>query len=410
MNRITYAVAGVFASAMVITQAMPGGLRIWNDAVYPPSAQGAMIYEVVAPSVECSPNAGYVVPAGTTISDPQQVRHMLDTKQIVFEFYPSVAAINVYNRSNCVIGPVFYAMYTKIYAPDGEQKIIFTDGPAGIPAGGKLQFMDKRQNCAQQFDLGVGSLSAHYAGFQEGLAANGTQNVPLCPPESSSSSSRSSSYSSHSSSYYSSLPCWYDCGGSSSSYSSMPCWYNCGGHSSSHSSSTHCGNNCGGCGNNCDFSPWWNGSAFIDSNAFTNVDSVINAISQNNSAIWQGNNSGWGSWQNAVVDPFALTNVDSQINAGSINNNNVYSGGGLGGWNSAGVDSTAFTNVDSQINAGSFNNTSVNQWGGGSQNAYVSPSAVTNVQSTIHAGSVNNSNVWQSGSGNWGSGCSGWGC
>jgi hypothetical protein len=84
---------------------------------------------------------------------------------------------------------------------------------------------------------------------------------------------------------------------------------------------------------------------------------VINAISQNNSAIWQGNNSGWGSWQNAVVDPFALTNVDSQINAGSINNNNVYSGGGLGGWNSAGVDSTAFTNVDSQINAGSFNNT-----------------------------------------------------
>ncbi len=149
----------------------------------------------------------------------------------------------------------------------------------------------------------------------------------FCEPSTSSSSSLSSSMSS-SSSYSSSAQSQYSHPSSQSSYSSQPTCPWCGtssamsypsssAHSSVYSQPTGC-NTCGG------GVPWgrnhrqwgWGQMANVWNNANTTVNNQVNALSQNNTAIWQGG----GGFQKAFAAPTANTTVNNQVNAGSVNN------------------------------------------------------------------------------------------
>ena len=56
--------------------------------------------------------------------------------------------------------------------------------------------------------------------------------------------------------------------------------------------------------------------ANVWNNANTTVNNQVNALSQNNTAIWQGG----GGFQKAFAAPTANTTVNNQVNAGSVNN------------------------------------------------------------------------------------------
>jgi hypothetical protein len=139
------------------------------------------------------------------------------------------------------------------------------------------------------------------------------------------------------------------------------------------------------------------GSSFIwiNSNANTTVDSIINAQSNNSVNVIQSGNG----QQSATVTPTATTNVDSTINAGSNNSIDVVQFNAPGSTQQAAINANSNTSVASTINAASNNDVNVAQQnsGPGSASAVVEPTATTNVDSTINATSGNNVGVYQFG-------------
>ncbi|MFA6039074.1 MAG: hypothetical protein WC698_02320 [Candidatus Peribacteraceae bacterium] len=148
------------------------------------------------------------------------------------------------------------------------------------------------------------------------------------------------------------------------------------------------GGNGGGCGIG------GSQSAGVCNEADSNVDSTINAGSQNNIEVNQvgGDVNHGAAAQYIEVNAPATTVVLSENNSGASNSTAIeQDGSGFGGLQDASVGNSADSDIDSTINAGSQNNIEVNQLGGnvdhGAQAQYVE----INAPSTTVVNSENNS-------------------
>ncbi len=191
MNRARLLVAGFVTSLLVLSQMPQSPLSLQH---FVQSGSAAGYYGAFPPEVPCSPAPGVTVPPGTHIENLDQVKYMISTNQIVYEFFwagkahPTTRFINVFNRSTCHVTADFFAQFYRITQPVGhpgryaEQELAFEDGHDGIPAGHGLQFSYNGPGCALQIDLALGAPGAHIAGFEEAHPLNPqAQNIPLCP-------------------------------------------------------------------------------------------------------------------------------------------------------------------------------------------------------------------------------------
>jgi hypothetical protein len=202
-------VSAIAVFAIIVSQLPIDPVSRAKQLLLPGTADAAArSYGQFAADVICRPfpeHPEIAVPAWTPVGESHHLQHMLATKQVIYEFFPTIGKINIYNRSQCVVH--FRMKVFEITRPIGhpgryaEQLNIFNQVVAIKPGEGMQISAENAKShdgtpCAAQLDFGNLEGTKDFAGYEQNRPENGTAHIPLCvndaPPPPPSSSSRSS--------------------------------------------------------------------------------------------------------------------------------------------------------------------------------------------------------------------------